>query len=709
MKRRPEEEGAQDRILVVDDDRLQRVLARDCLEAAGYRVEEACEGAEALDAFEARRPDLVLLDLHMPVLNGLDCCRELRRRHPSDPTPILMLTASDDRESVEAAYEVGATDFVSKPLNPSLLAHRVRYLLRSSRNLTALRASEWGLAEAQRLARLGSWTGDVGGRNMRWSEEMYRILELEPSAKAGIDLLLSRVHPEDRDAVAECVEQALACGRAFEMSHRLELPSGVVRHVHQRAQPGSGLGGRDALAGTIQDVTDQVEAEERIRYLANFDSLTSLPNRRMFRGRLERAIASAKESGSKVALLFLDLDRFKLVNDTLGHSAGDLLLKTMAERFTENVRGSDLVGRVTSPAEAVEVSRLGGDEFTVLLTRIGQAEDAGDVARRLIAAAATPVEVEGREVSVGVSIGIAVYPHDGADPEAIMKNADAAMYQAKERGRNAFAFFSRDTNARALRELMLESRLREAIDRDELTLHYQPRVEVPSGRIAGVEALLRWEHPELGRVQPEEFIPITELTGLIVPIGEWVLHHACTQHAAWTERGFGELGLSVNVSTLQFERSDVVALVRAALEASGLEPRRLEIEITESLLMRKLDVACSSLEALREMGVRIALDDFGTGHSSLRYLMNLPIDTLKIDRCFISRMHQDPRALGIVEAVIALGRGLGFRVVAEGVEERAQQVMLAEAGCDQIQGYLYGRPQPAEDLAAQLEEPRRAD
>lgn len=699
---RPAKAEAQSLVLVVDDDRLQRVLARDSLEAAGYRVAEACDGAEALDAFGAQRPDLVLLDLHMPVLDGLDCCRELRRRHPNDPTPILMLTSSDDQESIDAAYEAGATDFVGKPLNPSLLGHRVRYLLRSSRTQRALRASQWSLAEAQRLARLGSWTVDVCGQEMLWSEEMYRILELNPSTKASLEMLLSRIHPEDRHDVEECLEQSFAVGRPFDVSHRLALPSGAVRHVHQRAQPGRGSAGTDRLAGTLQDVTEQVEAEERIRFLANYDSLTGLPNRRMFQGRLQRAITSAKAAGNTVALLFLDLDRFKLVNDTLGHSAGDLLLKTMADRFAENIRGSDLLGRVKSPTDAAEVSRLGGDEFTVLLARIGEAGDAGDVARRLIAAAATPVEVDGRQVTVGVSIGIAVYPQDGADPETIMKNADAAMYQAKERGRNAFEFFSRDTNARALRELTLESRLREAVDRDELALHYQPRVEVATGQVSGLEALLRWEHPELGCVLPDEFIPISEVTGLIIPIGEWALHHACAQLAVWQEVRGGELDLSVNVSTLQFERGDVVAQVRAALDASGLDARQLEIEITESLLMREMEASRRSLEALREMGVRIALDDFGTGYSSLRYLMNLPIDTLKIDRCFVSRMHEDSRARCIVEAVIGLGRGLGFRVVAEGVELAAQQELLAEAGCDQVQGYLHGRPEPLEALASRL-------
>jgi diguanylate cyclase (GGDEF)-like protein len=614
-----------------------------------------------------------------------------------------MLTSSDDRESIDAVYEAGATDFEAKPLNPSLLPHRVRYLLRSSRNLRALRSSEWSLAEAQRLARLGSWTGEVGSFGMRWSDEMYRILDLEPSTKASLDLLLSRVHPEDRAEVAECLERSLAHGDAAELSHRIELPSGDVRHVHQRVQSGAGEVGFMSLAGTMQEVTEQVEAEERIRYLANYDSLTGLPNRRMFQGRLQRAIDSAKASGRTVALLFLDLDRFKLVNDTLGHGAGDLLLKTMGERFSENVRGSDLVGRVASPRERAEVSRLGGDEFTVLLTRIDSASDAGEIARRLIEAAAVPVDVEGRQVSVGASIGIAVYPQDGSDPETIMKNADAAMYQAKERGRNAFAFFAPGTNARALRELTLESRLRDAIERDELAIHYQPRVEVDSGRVSGFEALLRWEHPDLGCVMPGEFIPITETTGLIVPIGEWVLHHACAGLAAFRGRRLGELELSVNVSSLQFERSDLVAQVREALEASGLEPTQLEVEITESVLLRELADTCRSLEALRELGVRVALDDFGTGYSSLRYLMNLPVDTLKIDRCFVSRMHEDSRARGIVEAVIALGRGLDFRVVAEGVELPETLEMLAQAGCDQVQGYLHGRPGPLDAVAARLE------
>ena len=299
---------------------------------------------------------------------------------------------------------------------------------------------------------------------------------------------------------------------------------------------------------------------------------------------------------------------------------------------------------------------------------------------------------------MGVSIGIAVYPQDGGDSEALMKNADAAMYEAKERGRNAFAYFSRESNANALRELTLESRLREALARDELTLHYQPRIDLGTEQVAGVEALLRWDHPDLGRISPAEFIPITEATGLIVPIGSWVLETACRQQAAWQTAGLGAGEVSVNVSPLQFERGEVLDQVQGAIAASGLDPTSLEIEITESLLMRELEGARRTLDVLREMGVRVALDDFGAGHSSLRYLMGMPVDTLKIDRCFVSRMHEDLSARSIVEAVVALGQGLGFRVVAEGVEVPAQQELLAALGCDQVQGFLHGRPRPASEF-----------
>jgi diguanylate cyclase (GGDEF)-like protein len=696
-------------ILVVDDDRMMRTFARDALEGVGLRVDEAADGSAAIARFEELGPSLVMLDVHMPGIDGYEVCRELRRLHPGAPTPILMVTSADDRESIERAYEVGATDFISKPINWDLLGHRVRYLLRASRTLEELRRSEDLLAKSQRLARLGSWEWNPETGEMRWSEETFRVFSLDPGAHPpDYDLFLHCVHPEDRGAVQEALAEAERSGKQFSFEHRLLCSGGTTLFVQQQGEAArSGRRNELWVGGTIQDVTEQARAQARIRYLANYDSLTGLPNRRLFREQLERAIRAAEARGHLVGLLFMDLDRFKLVNDSLGHSAGDELLKTVSERFRAHIRGSDVVSRVEPPDPVPEVSRLGGDEFTVLLSKISQPQDALDVARRILDSSRAPITVDGKELTMGVSIGIAVYPLDGRDAETIMKNADAAMYHAKELGGNSLQFFSPAINAEAMRNLTLECRLREALDRQELRLHYQPRIELGSRRITGVEALLRWKHPELGIVRPGEFIPLSEETGLIRPIGEWVLHTACAQNRAWQEAGYERVCVSVNVSSRQFEHFDLMSLVRRALQETGLAPSNLELELTESVLMEDAQGTARVLRELQEMGVHIALDDFGTGFSSLSYLRSLPLDVIKIDRCFVAGIPTEPRATGIATAVITLAHGLGLTVVAEGVESEEQAAFLEKAGCDEMQGFLFTRALPPDELAGLL--PRQKD
>lgn len=704
-----EAERSRPLILVVDDDRMMREILRDALADGGFEVVAAASGDEGIARFRELRPSLMILDVEMPGTSGFDACREIRRVYPEDPTPIVMLTGTHDRAAIEEAYQAGATDFISKPLNADLLAHRVRYMLRSRGAVEDLRRSQDLLQRSQRLAKLGSWEWSPDTDEVVWSEETFRLLGLLPgSAVADYDLFFERVHPEDRERVESELEKARLSDKPFSFEHRLLLDGGRVVHVHQHVERGpAGPAEELRVIGTVQDVTDQALAKAKIRQLANYDDLTGLPNRRLFRKQLERAIRVAGGRGHQVGLLFMDLDNFKLVNDTLGHSTGDELLRTVAERFSLQVRGSDVVSRMQPSPDAPEVSRLGGDEFTVLLSKISEPTDARDVARRVLKASREPIIVDGQELKVGVSVGIAIYPQDGKDAETLMRNADAAMYQAKELGRGSVEFFSAEMNADALRNLALESRLREALGREELRLHYQPKIGLRDGRLRGFEALLRWHHPELGVVRPTEFIPLTEKTGLIVPLGEWVLRTACSQARAWEQGGFGRARVSVNVSTLQFQRVDMVELVGRTLADTGLAPEDLELELTEGLLIEDAEAVVGIFHAMREMGVRIALDDFGTGFSSLNYLRSLPLDVIKIDRCFVKDLPSEPRAAAIVKGVVELAHGFGLEVVAEGVEDDEQAAFLRDAGCDDAQGFLFHaalQPSDCERLLAASEQ-----
>ncbi|RIK98011.1 MAG: hypothetical protein DCC71_21310 [Proteobacteria bacterium] len=675
-------------VLVVDDDRLARTLLRDALEAQGFAVSEAATGAEAIAAFERQRPAIVLLDLHIPAPDGFAVCRELRARHPNDATPILMATADEDPHAADEAYAAGATDFVVKPVRAPLIGHRIRHLLRGARALIDLGQSQRSLARAQRIARLGSWDWNPYTGELRWSEEAHRILGTDASEPASWERFWRAVHPVDRDRVRAEMRERMRGDHSFRVTHRVVLPDGSVRHVDVQGEVAAD--GPEAgawISGTIQDVTEQAHAQARISYLASYDNLTGLANRRLFRDQLERAIAAARARSHMLGVLFMDLDRFKRVNDTLGHGAGDVLLQTVAERLRAHVRGNDFVSRAEVEEQAA-ISRLGGDEFTVLLSKLDDPEAAGDVARRILRAIPEPIDLGGHAVSLSASIGIALYPIDGEDVETLLKHADAAMYAAKEGGRDNYQFFSRRMNAGALRRLALESRLRNALESGELRLHYQPRLDLATGQVCALEALLRWTHPELGVVSPREIIPIAEETGLITPIGEWVLHEASAQIRAWQDAGWEPITVSVNVSPRQFGESDLRGVVGRVLRNAGVSPRLLEVELTESLLLQDHDETAVVLRDLRAMGVRVSLDDFGTGYSSLSYLARFPLDTLKMDRCFVRDVDHDPAAAGVAKAVIGIGHSLGARVVAEGVDTFEQERFLRDHGCDELQGFL---------------------
>ncbi len=686
--------------LIVDDDPAIRMLIAESLRQKGFFIREAESGEEAIVQVASHPPDIILLDVEMPGMDGFDTCLSIRATRVGQDLPIVMVTGHDDIESINQAFEVGATDFVSKPVNWAMLGYRIRYILRSSRSFRALKESEARLADAQRVAGLGHWEwqrGEEGGLGgVSWSEQVFHILGLSPaSVRPGFRAFYRRIYASDRDKVRPLIRALLQTGEPVGLEYRLQRPGGEVRVVYARAKmihDEQGVAHR--LLGTVQDITERKQAEQRIHQLAYYDPLTGLPNRQLFRDRLKQTIALDGRYGRKFAVIYADVDRFKEINDVFTHDVGDEVLTTVAKRLRSVVRQSDVVGR---DVPMVHLARFGGDEFTFLLHEMNMEEGLSIVAKRILACTQKSLEVAGREFFLSLSVGIATYPKDGKDGPSLLKNAEFACHEAKRGGGNCYHYYSEQLNSRSRKRLQLENRLHKALEQNQLRVFYQPKCEVATGNTVGFEGLLRWEDPELGMVSPAEFIPVAEQSDIIVDIGLWVLEQTCRHIKAWDLLTDSRPHVALNVSGRQFYRSDFAKTLESVVEETGVAVERLTVEITESILMVDSDDNIRTLAELKELGVGLSVDDFGTGYSSLSYLTRFPIDELKIDRSFIKDLPQAKDSTQLTAAIIGMAHGLGIRVVAEGVETQAQLNFLRQHGCDLFQGFLYGRPVPEQE------------
>jgi diguanylate cyclase (GGDEF)-like protein/PAS domain S-box-containing protein len=513
------------------------------------------------------------------------------------------------------------------------------------------------------------------------------------------------IHPVDIDHIPGINELKSIPNYAVSREYRIVRKDGKIRWVHEVIRNICNESGMPSkVEGAIYDITDRKLAQEKIVHMAFHDDLTGLPNRHLLKDRLNQAIKAAKHYDRFAATLFLDVDNFKRINDTLGHDSGDMLLRSIAERLQDYVRQSDTIARSVNDEIESTVARLGGDEFTVLLSEINTIQNAAKVAQRIFDIMAHPFMIDNHEVFITTSIGISVYPYDGIDAETLLKNADTAMYYAKEQGKNNFQFYAQHMNIAACKRFEMENRLRKALDNKEFHLYYQPQLDIRSGSVIGVEALIRWIDLQNNIVLPGTFIPLAEETGLIVPIGEWILRTACSQNKVWQDAGFPPMYVSVNISSVQFRQPSFIRTVDTVLQDTGLDPHYLELELTETILMETTETAIQTLEELKSMGVRISIDDFGTGYSSLSYLKRFPIDTLKIDRSFVRDVTSDPDDKAIINAIIALARSLNLKVIAEGVETIQQLVCLHEQGSDGMQGFLFSPPLPIDSLTQLLKE-----
>jgi predicted signal transduction protein with EAL and GGDEF domain/ActR/RegA family two-component response regulator len=684
-------------VLLVDDEPLSRLMTRVTLEDNGMTVFETAAGTTALEQFARQVPDIVLLDALMPEVDGFETCKAIRATSSGRHVPILMLTGLDDEKSVASAYEAGATDFFVKSTQWTLLVQRCRYLLRAARLRSDLVRSEARVSKAQRIARLGIWEWDVSASLVYASVECCALLDINHEGGGVIPALAwGSVHPTDKARVKAHFDRLIGGERAARFDCEILPANGSTRVIHIDAEVEFDHAGTPLrIHGITQDITERCAAESQIRHLANYDSLTGLPNRRLFREQLSAALDRAKQTEQSVAVLFLDLDNFKRINDTLGHHVGDAMLRECAARLTSCLRLSDAVSREAMPVYLDEtpdsVARLGGDEFTVLLANLDHFSQADVVANRILEALQKPFVLSGHECYVSGSIGVSVYPRDGDDVDAILRTADMAMYAVKESGRNGLKSYTPTLDSSAHRRLDVSNALHRAIERNELRLHYQPQIDTMSGSVIAAEALMRWQRGDR-LVPPDEFIPIACETGLILALGDWAIREACRQIAEWREQGRPVFPIAVNISANAFQTPKFVQKVEDFARSFGVEPELLELEITETLLMQDLKEAVPALQMLSDLGVRLSVDDFGTGYSSLSYLRKLPIDTLKIDRSFVRELAEGSDDEAIVSAIAALARALNLRVIAEGVETAAQANLLKVHGCFLMQGYWFSRP-----------------
>jgi diguanylate cyclase (GGDEF)-like protein/PAS domain S-box-containing protein len=802
------------KILVIDDDTITQLLIQEALSPHGFEVIEAKNGIEGVTLAAEHAPDLVLLDIVMPGIDGFACLEALCEHLPGCCTtmPVIMLTSMEDCESIERAFAMGASDFIHKPIIWPMLAHRLRFVMRSHMLTQELRIRE----ERQRLSMLATHQGfydhDIRTGLTTVNDEYANMLgyDSETFGKTNADWL-ERLHPDDRETVEKTYlsymagelpefrgefRQACADGswkwimsigniverdssgaplrmlgmhmdidylkqteeylrllaKVFESSGESimlcddankivsvnrsftrttgYLPEEVIgknpkllasgRHdaafykhmrrtlnekgywqgeVWNRRKNGElfpellgistvcdAQGKLTHYIAVFSDITERKATEARIEYLAHHDALTNLPNRTLLRDRFEQAVAHAARNNSLVALLFLDLDHFKQINDTLGHDTGDHLLQGISARLEKCLREVD------------SICRQGGDEFIIVLTDLKDNDAAIQITQKILQQLNEPFAIDGIQITTSFSIGISIYPVDSMSFEGLLNKADTAMYTAKKQGRNTFRFFSSDMNIASIERMNIETGLRQALKMGELSLYYQPQYSIKNRQLVGAEALLRWTNSTGELVLPAEFISVAEDSGMIVPIGNWVLHEACRQNRIWHDAGL-KLTINVNVSAVQFKQGDIVDSVRSALVSSGLKPRYLELEFSETTLVADIAAVAKVMVELKKLGVTLAIDDFGSGYSSLSYIKRFTIDKLKIDKSFISDLSQGRQEdKAVIEAIIQMGRTLGIQVLAEGVETKDQLDQLQQLGCKIVQGYYLNHPLSIEDF-----------
>ena len=675
-----------ERVLVVDDDPNFRLITSENLKAVGFEVIEACSGNDALNKLKVWQPDLIMLDAMMDDLDGFETCKALRADPKLTDIPVIMSTGLDDIESINQAFKVGASDFVIKPLNYALLIHHIRFLLRSSRNTAELRNSQLQLSTAQRIAHIGYWTWNVEENKFEMSTYLAELCQIEQSRFSGtLQQFIDLICPEDRAHVEDIIYATLNGVLTSPIEYRL-LPDHGNEIVVNQETALLDNGAHKTVTGTVQDVSRQKESERLIHQMAYYDELTGLCSRTFYHERIDQIIRAAKRNRKQFAFLYLDLDEFKYINDSFGHNLGDQFLQAVAQRLKAVIRDVDIA------------VRLGGDEFCILVDDLKDDFQAIEVAERCLNEINQPLILAGNHLKPRVSIGIAIYPKDGENEHDLMKAADSAMYSAKKAGKQRYAYYRPEMTVLAMQRLQDEQALRDAVEQSQFILHYQPQINLLTGRIEGVEALMRWQHPVHGLVGPTEFIPLAESLGLIVKMGDWALRTACKQMMQWHQDGMPLVQVAVNISSLHFRDGSLLSSVQNVLMQSQLPAKFLELEVTESVMQTRGDMQI--FHNIKKLGVNIAIDDFGTGYSSLASINEIPLDCLKIDRSFVQDVLYNSQTPVLLGTIISLSNAMGYKLIAEGVETIDQLLVMSGLGCHNIQGYYFSKPVPAAEIPA---------
>ncbi len=680
-------------LLVVDDDIVIRTMLLKALQKQGYDAIEAPNGAEGIELFRQHRPDLVLLDVLMPVMNGFEACQEMRVIDPERTVPIIMLTGLDDIISVDKSFDAGATDFISKPINWSLFSQRVRYALKSRDMDFELRKNRHRVNHALKVAMLGYWDWDLETGKFMFPPGVLEMLGLDRNKEFSFEELMSYIPEEDRDRVEHAFTDAQTRGTQFVIEHRLHGIDNKERYIYQQCDVIMGEDKKPRyILGTIQDITSLKRAEDMILHQAYHDLLTDLPNQTLFKERLTHAIKVAEHSNHQVAVVLMDIDRFQLINESLGQDIGNELLVAFASFLIGFMKDGDTVARIS------------GNEFALLLESASSTEEITQTIRNLNQTLKeNSFDLGGQEVIVSLSLGVSIYPDDDIDAGELIQCASTAMRKAKGLGGDQERFYTRDMNRRVDNRLRMETDLRNALENNDLELFYQPQVDAKTRNYVSCEALVRWRHKTLGLVPPIRFIPLAEETGLIQPLGHYVLEQAIKQTKKWNQQGY-DISVGINLSARQFIQADLVEQIHKLIVQYDLKSLNVDLEITESIAMQDAGNSINKMHQLKKLGVKLSMDDFGTGHSSLSYLHQFPLDILKIDRSFVKDIMGNAEDGAIARAVIAMAHSMNLKVVAEGVETEEQYQFLNDHGCEIIQGFLISKPVPAQEFEKLLKE-----
>lgn len=706
-------------IVILDDRETNRKIFSKLAASieSGASVCDFGDPSELLAWLEHNTPDLIVTDFKMPKMDGAEFIRRFRARPNSGEIPIIVITVYEEREFRLRALEAGATDFLTSPVDHQEFVTRARNLLKLRKQQIQLAARANSLAQelmhaersreealrdsSERLAQVIDTVPaiiratDCEGRVLFMNAYQAALLGIGPNEAIGLDM--PPVFGKDHVTRSKTLDRKVIKIQATLPTFEEEVVDFTgTKHVFLTTKTPL-RDSRNAIVGVLTsslDITDRKRAEDHLFYMAHHDVLTGLPNRALLSDRLRREIARTRRGDRPFALHLIDLDAFKDINDGLGHQVGDQYLIEVANRLRSLARATDTI------------ARLGGDEFAVLQTHVTQSKDAAELAARIIDVIGKPWSYADERVISGASIGIVIHPTDGAEAQTLLRNSDLAMYRAKNDGGNAFRFYASDMDRSRRAGLILDSDLREAIDKQQFVLHYQPQIALKTGQVTGVEALLRWRRPGHGLIGPNEFLARAEENGLIIPINEWVLREACRQAQSWHLGGHPPFRISVNLSSIQFFRQNVPLLVVSALADTGLDPRRLDLELTESIVMHNTDAVAKDLQQLSNLGVSISIDDFGTRYSTLTYVKHYPVNRLKIDQCFVRDIATNPCDAAIVRAIVSLGHSLDLEIVAEGVETIEQATLLRTEGCDEVQGFYFAAPMESEELIAFVRENR---